>query len=149
MNKLEFTDEPFMSAKAKRQLHKEMWNFLDNDMAYTRFTKRLYEFFHLHLDFPHYGGRHEFHNIEIGDCVDEFRSVVLDKLWSPKGEGDQAHEYDDIYTALAEMFKEFDDEAQEQERRDNRLSDFRRLANEIGFPITDDQMQDLADQQEA
>lgn len=98
-----FTDVEFMTARDKELVFRDWTKFLEQGLGKARFTKRLYQHLHLHCGFIAHYDIHGFYStyFEAGQDTERFFDHFCS--YTAQNFGRYA-EYDDLNTAMREVF---------------------------------------------
>ena len=101
-----FTDVKFMTAREKELVLKNWKTFLKHGLKKEHFTKRLYEHLHLHCGFIAHYNIHGFYStyFEAGQDTERFFEHFCSYTKANYG---AKSEYDDINTAMRNVYKEY------------------------------------------
>ena len=104
-----FKDTQFMTAKEKELVLKNWKAFLQHGLKKQHFTKRLYEYLHLHYGFIAHYNLETFYStyFEFGQDTERFFEHFCN--YSAQNYGANI-DYDDLNTAMRQVFEEFKDE---------------------------------------
>jgi hypothetical protein len=112
-----FTDVEFMTAREKELVLKSWRTFLKQGMQKEHFTKRLYEHLHLHCGFIANFNIHGFYStyFEAGQDTERFFENFCNYTAANYGAN---NDYDDVNTAMRQVYEEFKAEIQEKAQAD-------------------------------
>jgi len=118
-----FADVEFMTAREKELVLKNWKTFLKHGLQKQHFTRRLYEYLHLHCGFVANFSIHSFYSacFEAGQDIERFFERFCSHCDRTCGVN---HDYDDINTAMHEVYTQYENAIRKQAEDDitNRLN---------------------------